>query len=271
MNTSGAAQPHEATVVLRKCLSRYSRTTKRIEGASVATSQTISPSTAASDSEASAHRVGRAPRHRAPFTAFGHSVGCRSRHGHAASKAAAAASTVRSAWRRPDDLQADRQSILGEAGRDRDRRLSGEIERVRERHPAQHRHGLPGDVARHAGPEREGGHRGRRRQQQVEALEEQVHLAPVRVHPVHGREVLARGHRAAAADEADAAWDRGRPRARGARRSTPRRTGRRRSWTKASSGFSQPGLTTSTWQPSSSSNAAAALPHTSSTRSSTAA
>src|SRR2546422_653236 len=39
MNTIGAAQPHDETVCLRKCLSRYRRTRNRIDGASMTTSQ----------------------------------------------------------------------------------------------------------------------------------------------------------------------------------------------------------------------------------------
>src|SRR5262245_18723821 len=45
-----------------------------------------------------------------------------------------------------DDLEADGKAVLGEAGRDGGRGLTGEVERIRERHPRPHRDGSTGDL-----------------------------------------------------------------------------------------------------------------------------
>src|SRR3989441_2598186 len=76
----------------------------------------------------------------------------------------------------PDDLQADRQPVAGPARRDGGGRLAGEVERERERHPAEDRDAPASDLARRrlACGERE--HRDGRHQQEVEALEERVDL-----------------------------------------------------------------------------------------------
>ena len=77
---------------------------------------------------------------------------------------------------RPDELQPDRQTVARQAARDRAGRLLGEVERIRERRPAEHRLGRQRGVPGRPGLERRHGHR--RRDEEVEALHELPHARP---------------------------------------------------------------------------------------------
>src|SRR5439155_13833529 len=100
-----------------------------------------------------------------------------------------------------DDLQPDRQAVGGEAGGDGDGGLAREVERVRERHPAQHGDRLAVDLAGRLAAGGERRHRRRRRQEKIEAFGERAHLLPVLRHAGARAKVVSGGDAAAAADE----------------------------------------------------------------------
>src|SRR5881396_1595336 len=128
-----------------------------------------------------------------------HRAGRRSLQGRASSKAADAARTVASACRRPTICRpTGNPSSVQPAGTEAAGwpvRLNGN-----ERHPAKDRGARARDLARRRVARSEREHRDGRHQKEIEALEERVHLAPVRVRALEGPEILPRRDGAAPAD-----------------------------------------------------------------------
>src|SRR5262245_34038251 len=89
----------------------------------------------------------------------------------------------------PDDLQADRQPGGGEARGHGRGGLAGEVERIRERDPAERRDRLSVDLLHRGLPDGKRRHGHRRREQEIESHQEPLDLGPQLLATVHGGEV----------------------------------------------------------------------------------